>query len=120
MKVVLVYLCAIASSMLWIGIVAPLIVRIFGVPHKLGFWRIDRRNQHLRADQYFWCVGVLSFGGGLSLLMTLLDFLEAKVLGEKATNPSYTLVHIGIGVVAGVIFGSTSGPRGDKEARSPQ
>jgi len=69
-------LIALLAAVLWIGILAPAILRIFGIPMAFGFWRLDRRNRHLSRGQYAWGFGVFSFGIGSLFLSALRDYLN--------------------------------------------
>jgi hypothetical protein len=115
MKGILIGLTALACSVVWIAIIAPLIANAFGAPCKIAFWRIDRQNQHLRRWQYFWFVGVFAWGIGMFLFTTSLDLLQLKILGDKAMERSvgFTLGHLGIWLLAGMFFGYWSGPKTD-------
>jgi hypothetical protein len=69
MRVFLFLLAAVACPWFWMFIIAPLIGRAVGVPCRLALRRIDKQNHHLSARQYFWYVGVLSFGIGMFLFL---------------------------------------------------
>ena len=60
------YLIPFCTTVLWVGLLAPLILRGFGTPMAIGFWRLDRLNRHLSKRQYLWGYGVFSFGVGYS------------------------------------------------------
>ena len=117
MKFVLVFLCAFAAAILWTHLFAPLIANLFGIRYKFAFWRYGDRNQHLRRWQYIWFVGVLSFGGGLSVFFLLLDFLQWRFLGEKIGDPSFMAADLVIGLILGAIDGSMSAPKEDTAAK---
>jgi len=120
MKFVLVYLCAIAAATLWIDLFVPLIANLFGIRYKFAFWRYDRRNQHLPRRQYFWFVGVLGAGGGLSVLFLLLDFLEWRFLGEKLKGPKFMAADLLIPLIVGAIYGSRSAPKEGTATEGPR
>jgi hypothetical protein len=98
--------------LVWVGMVAPLIARAFGVR-----W-IDWQNGHLGLWQYFWFVGVVRWGTGMFLFTTSLRLLEWKVLGEATASHSvrFTLGNLVLSLVLGMLFGYLSAPRESREA----
>ncbi len=120
MRWVLVYLSALGAWTVWSDVIVPLIAKLFGVPYRFAFWRVDRHNQHLRRRQYFWFVWVLGFGGGLSVFLTLSDLLRWKVLGERATDPISLSFQLGISLLAGATLGLTNAPKENKETANTQ
>jgi len=99
---------AAACGLLWIGVIAPAILRSLGFPIALGF-----RNQHLSRTQYVWAVGVFSFGLGSFLFSIVSEYLEWKLLGEQLSYPSPTHIIVGLVIwpLAGWSFGVITAPR---------
>jgi hypothetical protein len=77
------FLIAGACGAMWTGLVAPTILRTFGVPVAFGMWRINRRNQNLSRTQYVWGCGVFMWGLGMFLLFVISRYLDWKLLGVK-------------------------------------
>lgn len=105
-----IFLVAIACALLWIGIMAPAILRGFGVPVAFGSRRVDRLNQHLSKTQYVWACGVFSWGLGMFLFFTVLRYLEWKLLGDRFSFASYIIVGLPVWVAAGWLFGVFTAP----------
>jgi hypothetical protein len=76
------FLTAISCALLWVGLVAPALMRAVGIPLSGGLWRRARRNQHLSKGQYVWAYGIFSYGIGMFLFMTVLDYLQWKLMGD--------------------------------------
>jgi hypothetical protein len=104
-----VFLIAIVSAACWIGLVAPAILRCFGVPIAFGLWRLDRRNQSLSKTQYVWAFGVFSWGLGMFFFSTVADYLGRKLLG--ATSPMHATVGLLMWLGAGWLLGVLNAPR---------
>lgn len=98
-------LIAIACLSLWIGVLAPAILRSFSVPIPFGLWRLDR--QEFTKVQYVWAFGVFSWGLGMFLFSTVWKYLEWKLLGDKFSYQSLAHILVGllIWVLAGFLFG---------------
>jgi hypothetical protein len=105
----MVFLVAIVSGVGWIGLVAPAILRSFGVPIAFGLWRLDRRNQSLSKTQYVWAFGVFSWGLGMFFFSTVADYLGRELLG--ATSPIHIIAGLVICLGAGCLFGVLTAPR---------
>jgi len=91
MREFVVFLIAVMSALFWVGLVAPAILRRFGVPIAFGAWRIDRRNQSLSKRQYVWAVGVFSWGIGMFFFYAISGYLDWKTLGPS-TSPMHIMV----------------------------
>lgn len=77
------FLIAIVCGLLWMGLVAPAILRFFGVPVAIGDWMLERRNQRLSRTQYIWAGGVFQWGVGMFVFFTLSKYLEWRLLGDR-------------------------------------
>jgi hypothetical protein len=77
------FLIAIVCGLLWMGVVAPAILRAFGVPVARWVLRLDRRNQHLSRTQYIWAFGVFQWGLGMFVFFTVSKYLEWRLLGDR-------------------------------------
>lgn len=104
-----VLLAAVASAVLWISVLAPAIAHLFGVPLAFGFKRRDGKNQQLTKLQFFWGFGVLTWGIGMFLWVTMWDFLEWKLLGDQSSGASLRPAHIGARLVIMLVFGAIVG-----------
>ena len=105
-----ILLIAMTCSLLWIGIVAPAILRALGVPVSFGVWRIDRLNQHLSRTQYVWALGMFVWGLGLFWFFTVFDLVTWKLLGAFQSSPMRIIKELLICLAAGWLFGVFSGP----------
>jgi hypothetical protein len=109
MKELAVPVIAVASTVLWTGVVAPIIARVVGVPMRIGFWGQARKNEHLTEAQFVWAYGVFAFGGGLFLLFRLMDYLQRTLLSDQLSRPSARRVAVQIaaacalGLVCGLV-----------------
>jgi hypothetical protein len=107
------FLVAVLGGLLWIGFVAPTILRALGVPMALGYWRLDRRNQRLTKWQYVWGFGVFSWGVGMFLFSAVWAYLFSKPIFYGFSRP--TLTHLVSELVtwlaAGWLVGFFSAPR---------
>ncbi|HKW76694.1 MAG TPA: hypothetical protein VJN64_14280 [Terriglobales bacterium] len=119
MTALAIFLIAIGCGLAWAGLVAPTLLRVFGLPVALGVWRLDRRNQHLSRTQYVWFFGVFTWGLGMFLFFTISRYLEWKLLGDRSANQHSTQI-IGallIWLLAGWLFGLwTAPPRNGADA----
>lgn len=108
-----IFLSAIACVSLWVGVIAPAILRSFGVPMAFGVWRLDRRNQRLSRAQYIWAFGVLSWGLGIFLFSTVWKYLEWKLLGDRFSYSSPARIVAGLltWLLLGFLVGVFSAPR---------
>ncbi len=72
-----------------------------------GFWRTDRKNQYLTRSQYVWVYGVVNFGAGIFLFMTVADYLGWKLLGEPSSrlSPWHLIWNLAFAISVGVSFG---------------
>ena len=114
---------AIGCMSLWIGLIAPTILRGIGVPLAYGMWRLDRRNQHLTRSQYLWGFGVFSWGLGAFLYATTFDLLSWELLGERGyySTPLRIIVQLMICLVIGWLVGVFGSPsRRKSEALTSQ
>ena len=98
-----IVLIPIICALFWIGVVAPTILRSFGVPIAFGFWRLGRRNERLSKAQYVWAFGVFSWAGGMFLFLFLHRYLEWKLLGDRFPYP--TPRHIIVGLLQCLLLG---------------
>jgi FtsH-binding integral membrane protein len=100
-------LVAVASLLLWHGVVAPAIMRLVGVPLRGGFWRTDLRNQHLSKGQYVWAFGIFTWGIGMFLFMNVWDYLQWRVIGDTflRLDAKHVALTFLIWVVAGCFVG---------------
>lgn len=106
------YLIPFCAALLWIGMLAPGILRIFGVPMISGFWRLDRLNQHLSKLQYVWGYGVFSFGIGMFMLSALMDYPKwGRTYERTPATVSDIALRLLIWLAAGGFVGSLSRPR---------
>jgi hypothetical protein len=94
------------------GLAAPGILRIFGVPVAYGTLRIDRRNQHLSRTQYVWTCGVFRWGLGMFLFFAMSRYLDWRLLGDKFSylSPMRTLGLLLTWLAAGWLFGVFGAP----------
>ena len=99
-----VLLGAIGSGVVWIGFVAPTIVRALGVPVAIGFGRLDRKNRHLSKLQWVWAFGAFMWGGGMFLYSTMFDYLSWRVMDDQFSHPR--LGHVIVRLVVTVLFGA--------------
>jgi hypothetical protein len=100
------FILAAGCAWVWMLIAAPLVCRAFGVPCNFGFWRIDRRNQHLRPLQYFWCIGVFGFGLGMFI------FLVLQAYGTETVHGTIGIpMRLVIGLTIGIIWGLLTSPK---------
>ena len=103
------FFIAIVCGLLWMGVVAPAILRSFGVPVAIGARRIDRHNQHLSRTQYIWACGVFQWGVGMFVFFTLSKYLDWRLLGDRFSYLSLTPVHMIVWLLswlaAGWLFG---------------
>ena len=106
------FLIAIVCGLLWMGVVAPAILRAFGVPVAISFWRLDRRNQHLSRTQYIWAFGVFSWGVGMFVFFTVSKYLEWRLLGDRFSylSPVHSIVGLLTWLAVGWLFGVLSAP----------
>ena len=102
-------------AVLWIGLLAPIILRIFGIPMAIGFWRLDRLNQHLSTRQYVWGLGVFSFGIGLLLLTGLREYLDWRIV-KNGTTP-FTSIHVASRLLTWIFAGWIIGSYGAAQAK---
>lgn len=110
MKGLLALIGSLACAWLWIGVVAPLIARTFGVPMKVGLWRVDRQNRHLTRRQFFWSFGLLGWAVGMFLLFFLFDHLDWSILGSSHPSVRRTVASLIGSIVGGVAVGSLGYP----------
>lgn len=108
-----IFLGAIACGWLWVGLIAPAILRSFGVPIAFGMWRLDRRNQNLSKAQYVWAFGVFSWGLGMFLFSTVWKYLEWRLLGDRFSYSISAQLIAGllIWLLAGLLMGVLGAPR---------
>jgi hypothetical protein len=105
------FLIAIVCGLLWMGVVAPAILRAFGVPVARWVWRLERRNQHLSRTQYIWAFGVFQWGLGMFVFFTVSKYLEWRLLGDRFSYLSpvriivWFLTWLAVGWLVGV-FGA--------------
>lgn len=113
MTFALVFLTAVACAWCWMGLIAPAILRSFGVPLAFGLWRLDRRNQNLSRSQYVWAFGVFSWGVGMFLFWTMAGYLQWRVLSDPSEYPTLrrTIGGVVIWFTTGLLFGTFTAPR---------
>ena len=95
---------------LWMGVVAPSIVRPFGVPMAYGYWRLDRRNQHLSRRQYVWGFGVFAWGMGMLLFIISQSFGERLLSGRSLPSTRGWIIWVAATFVLGWLFGELTAP----------
>ena len=107
MLLTVLFFAAIGVALLWMGVIAPSILRALGVPAAGGLWRLDRRNQHLSRSQYVWGIGVFDWGIGTALATTLLDYVLWKDSGSSshAQSPKTILLKAAVYLIAGLFVG---------------
>lgn len=100
------------AALLWMGVVAPAILRAFGVPMVLGFRR-DRRNRYLTRRQYAWGFGVFTWALGMFLFITIWNYLDLRLLGDTLSHPDafHTIIWLLIWLASGLLFGIFTSPR---------
>jgi hypothetical protein len=102
---------AIACGWFWMGVLAPAILRPFGVPLRFGFLRrLDRLNQHLSRNQYVWSFGVFSWGFGMFLFFVTARYLQWKLLGDRFLSTTSTLVAFLLWLIMGWLVGALGAP----------
>jgi hypothetical protein len=108
------FLIAIVCGLLWMGLVAPAILRFFGVPVAIGDWMLERRNQRLSRTQYIWAGGVFQWGVGMFVFFTLSKYLEWRLLGDRFSYLSLTPVDMIVWLLSwlavGWLFGVWTAP----------
>ena len=111
MNGLVVFLIATFVGLLWMGVLAPLIARFFGVPAKIfGFWRTEKLSKR----DWIWFRGVLGFGIGMFLYRTTWDLLAWRTLGD---NYSQLLIlhrpflQFMIWLAVGALFGIMTYPK---------
>jgi hypothetical protein len=82
MKELLVSFVRWPAALLWVCFVGPWIARLFGIPVRAAFWRMDRQDQRLTRLQFVWAFGVLVFGVGFFIFNLDSDIIH-RVLLEK-------------------------------------
>jgi hypothetical protein len=92
---------------LWCCAFGPGIARILGIPMKVAFWGIHRKNLHLNKRQYVWSYGVLSMGLGIFVYFSGSDYLNWIVLGDPLTHRSF--LYIGLQLVSCSVLGGLAG-----------
>ena len=83
MKEILIFVIAIALSLLWIILPAQFIARLFRIPVRIAFWNTDKKNLHLTRPQFVWARGVIGFGIGMFLYLFGLTLMENRILGKQ-------------------------------------
>lgn len=91
-----------SAAFLWVCFVGPWLARLFGIPVRAAFWKMDRENERLTRFQFVWAFGVLVFGVGLSIFNLDLDILH-KVLLEKAWSAK--MIDLGFEFALSVFMG---------------
>jgi len=107
----LIFVAVIAWILLW-SVVVSLLTRAFGVRMPLLPFRFsDRRraSQLLTFAQYVWIFGVLNFGCGMWMVITLWDYLDWKYTGgPQFLSKSHILFSAGVYLMAGLFYGASS------------
>jgi hypothetical protein len=103
-----IFVIAIALTLLWASLVAPAILRAFGLPVAYGKRWLDHR--HLSRTQYVWACGVFEWGLGMFLFFIVYRYLKGRLLGDRFLYPSPTNFVVGllIWIAAGWVFGVIS------------
>jgi hypothetical protein len=110
--IVLVGFCiAIVCVLLWIGVLAPAILRAFGVPRAMGIRRIDRGNQRLSRTQYIWACGVFEWGGGMFVFSTVSNYVGG-LFGDRFAflSPGRMIGWLLTWLAGGWLFGILTAP----------
>lgn len=112
MTALAIFVLAIGCGLAWVGLVAPALLRAFGVPVAQGVWRLDRRNQHLSRTQYVWFFGVFAWGLGMFLFFTISRYLEWKLLGDRSAfqHATQLIMSLLVWLLSGWLFGLWTAP----------
>ena len=113
------FLVAILVFLLWAGVVAPAVLRSFGVQMAYGCWRLDRRNQHLSKRQYVWGFGVVAWGVGMFLFSTTWSYLFSIPMPNRFSQMRDTriIVELLIWLTMGWLVGVLSAPKRNTSGR---
>jgi len=108
---------AFVPACLWVWLLAPAVLRAFGVPMVYGPWPWNlRHNQHLSKRQYLWGYGVFTFGTGMFLFSALRDFLAWRMRGDLFSHPTPARIVLELVIWLGV--GLTVGAYGAPERKA--
>ena len=107
MTALAIFLVGLVCVLLWMCLLAPLILRLFGVPVTFAVWRLDRRNQQLTRMQYVWSFGVVEWGIGMFFFFTVSDYLEWKMLGYRLSyrTPKQIIMELVTCMAIGLLLG---------------
>ena len=91
------------------AVVAPVILRAFGVTAAIWGRGQDHRNQ-LSRTQYIWGVGVFSWGIGMFVFSIVSKYLEWRRLGDRFPylSPVHIIVMLLAWLATGWLFGLLS------------
>src|SRR5689334_17541178 len=91
----------------WMGLVAPAILRTFGVPVAFGIRQLNRHNRNLTRMQYVVAWGIFAWGLGMFLFFVVHHYLEWKLLGYAFSyqSPGRIIVGLLICLAAGCGYG---------------
>ena len=90
------------AAFLWVCFVGPWFARLFGIPVRAAFWKIDQRKERLSRFQFVWAFGVLIFGIGMFIFNLDWGILH-RVLLEKQWSAK--LIELGFEFALSVFMG---------------
>jgi len=99
---------ALAVVLVWYSVCVPLVCRLFGIHLPYGRKAQSVARQLTLAQRVF-ITGVLSYGVGMYIFMTVSAYVEGRLTGNPMSASRWvtSLVWVGAGALLGLLCGAT-------------